>query len=345
MDLSKGSQAYRNLNQVLAAGNRAKKLVQQILTFSRQADSVNKPVKVSAVVTEALKLIRATLPSSINIQQRLESQSYVRCDPTQIHQICINLCSNAGYAMEEDGGVLEVRLTDITLDVDFASAHPGIKPGSHIQLTVADTGKGIPESVLGKIFDPFFTTKAFGKGTGMGLSVVHGIVTATGGAITVENRTGQGCCFNVYLPVLTEPVAESSLAHPVMKTGTEHILFVDDEKFQADLATQVLGRLGYVVVAKTSSVEALALFKQDPEAFDLVITDLTMPQLDGKALAKKMHVLRPDLLIILSSGFSASISNDGARGMGFSAYLKKPLVMRELAAVVREVLDGGRPPQ
>lgn len=342
MDLSADSLACRNLDQVLAASNRAKNLVQQILTFSRQADSVNKPVKVSGVITEALKLIRVTLPASINLQQWLESRSYVRCDPTQIHQICINLCSNAGHAMEEDGGLLEVRLTDIVLDDDFASVHPGVTPGPHILLSVADTGKGIPEPVLGKIFDPFFTTKAPGKGTGMGLSMVHGIVAATGGAISVESRVGQGCCFKVYLPVLTEPVAESSLAHPVMKTGTERILFVDDEKFQADLAMQALGRLGYNVVARTSSVEALALFRRDPAAFDLVITDLTMPQLAGKALAKKMHELRPDLPIILSSGFSISISDEAASSMGFSAYLKKPLVMRELAAAVREVLGDAK---
>ena len=247
--------------------------------------------------------------------------------------------------MEADGGVLEVRLTDISLDDDFASAHPGIRPGPHIQLSVADTGKGIAKSVLGKIFDPFFTTKAAGKGTGMGLSVVHGIVAATGGAITVENRTGAGCCFTVYLPVLTEPVAEPSLVQPVMKTGTERILFVDDEQFQVDLTTQVLVRLGYNIVAKTSSLEALALFKQDPAAFDLVITDLTMPQLAGKALAKKIHDLRPDLPIILSSGFSTSISDEAAREMGFSAYLKKPLVIRELSVAIRKVLDGAKAPE
>ena len=342
MDLDERSLAYRNLNQVLAAGNRAKNLVQQILTFSRQADSVNQPVKVSAIVTEALKLIQATMPASIDIQHWLESQAYVHCDPTQLHQICINLFSNAGHAMEADGGVLEVRLTDINLDDDFASAHPGVRPGPHIQLSVADTGKGIAKPVLGKIFDPFFTTKAAGKGTGMGLSVVHGIVAATGGVITVENRTGPGCCFTVYLPVLTGPVAEHSQVQPVMKTGTERILFVDDEKFQADLATQVLVRLGYTIVAKTSSLDALALFKQDPAAFDLVITDLAMPQLAGKALAKKLHDLRPDLPIILSSGFSTSISDESARDMGFLAYLKKPLVIREPSVAIRKVLDDAK---
>lgn len=342
MDLSEGSLAYRNLNRVLAAGNRAKNLVQQILTFGRQAESVNKPVQISAVVTEALKLIRATLPASIGIQQQLESQSYVHCDPTQIHQICINLFTNAGHAMEADGGVLTVGLIDILLDENFTSAHPGMSPGPHLRLSVTDTGKGIAEPVLCKIFDPFFTTKDFGKGPGMGLPVVHGIVSAVGGGMTVESQPGQGCCFNVYLPVLTEPVAESPLAHPVMKTGIERILFVDDEKFQVDLVTQVLGRLGYRVVARTSSLESLSLFKQDPAAFDLVITDLTMPQLAGKALAEKIHEIRPDIPVILSSGFSTAISDDVARGMGFSAYLKKPLVMRELAAAVREVLDGGK---
>jgi PAS domain S-box-containing protein len=343
MDLSEDSLACRNLKQVLAASDRAKNLVQQILSFSRQTENVNKPVKISMIVAEALKLIRATLPASISIQQRLESQSYVNCDPTQIHQICINLCTNAGHAMEEDGGVLEVCLTDITLDDHFASTHSGMSPGPHLQLSVADTGKGIAEPVIGKIFDPFFTTKDFGKGTGMGLPVVRGIVSAAGGGLTVESQPGRGCCFNVFLPVITdEPDAESPLAHPVMKTGLERILFVDDEKFQADLATQSLGRLGYTVVAKTSSLASLSLFKQDPDAFDLVITDLTMPQLAGKALAEKMHEIRPDIPIILSSGFSTAISDDVARSMGFSAYLKKPLVMRELAAAVRDVLDGGK---
>ncbi|BBO71274.1 hypothetical protein DSCA_52040 [Desulfosarcina alkanivorans] len=340
MDLSEGSLAVRNLDQVLAAGNRAKKLVQQILAFSRQADNVSKPVKISAVVSEALKLIRATLPASIHIQQRLESQSYVRCDPTQIHQICINLCTNAGHAMEEDGGVLEVRLTEATLDEKFVSGHPGMSPGPHLQLSVADTGKGIAKPLLCKIFDPFFTTKGFGKGTGMGLSVVHGIAAAIGGGVTVESQPGQGCCFHVFLPALTETVAESPLAEPVMKTGIERILFVDDEQFQVDLATQALGRLGYRVAARTSSLEALTLFNQDPDAFDLVITDLTMPQLAGKVLAEKIHAIRPDIPIILSSGFSTAISDDDARSMGFSAYLKKPLVMGELAIAVRNVLDG-----
>jgi CheY-like chemotaxis protein len=176
----------------------------------------------------------------------------------------------------------------------------------------------------------------------MGLSVVHGIVAAIGGGMTVESQPGKGSRFNVYLPVLTEPVAESLLDHTVMKTGVERILFVDDEKFQADLAEQALGRLGYKVVARTNSLESLALFKKEPDAFDLVITDLTMPQLAGKALAEKIHEIRPDIPIILSSGFSTAISDDAARSMGFSAYLKKPLVMGELAAVLRDVLDGGK---
>jgi PAS domain S-box-containing protein len=344
MDLSEGSLPHKNLSQVLAASDRAKQLVQQILTFSRQTESVNKPVKISAVVTEALKLIRATMPASITIRQHLQSRSYVSCDPTQIHQICINLFSNAVHAMAEDGGELEVRLTDVDLNSDFTDGHPGITPGLFVELSVADTGQGIAESIRSKIFDPFFTTKAVGQGTGMGLSVVHGIVSACGGAITADNRTGKGSRFRVYLPAMGQAIAESPMAESVMRTGTERILFVDDEKFQTDLAVQALGRLGYRVVARTSSLESLALFEQNPDAFDLVITDLTMPQLSGTALVEKMHALRPDLPVILSSGFSSSISDDTAREAGFSAYLKKPLVMKDMAAAVREVLDHNKKP-
>ena len=340
MDLDPESQACKNLDQVLAAGNRAKKLVEQILTFSRQAETVNKPIQIRAVVSEALKLIRATLPANIRIRERLESRAYVRCDPTQIHQVCINLCTNAGHAMEKTGGELDVHLWEVDLDADFASMHPGIEAGPYLRLAVTDTGGGIPEPILGKIFDPFFTTKDAGKGTGMGLSVVHGIVAASGGTITVDSRTGQGCCFTVYLPRMDNPVAEMPLEQQVAKTGTERILFVDDEIFQADLAVQTLGRLGYGVVAKTSSLEALALFKEDPKAFDLVITDLTMPGLAGTALVKKIHELRPDLPVLLISGFSSSISIESARAEGFCAYLNKPLVTAELANAVREVLDG-----
>jgi PAS domain S-box-containing protein len=224
MDLDQTSLAYRNLEQVLAAGKRAKDLVQQILTFSRQADGVREAVKVRSVVVEALKLIRATLPSSIRIVQQLDSHACVHCDPTHIHQICINLCSNAGHAMEPDGGQLDVRMTDITLDDD----RHGLAPGKYVCLSVADTGKGIDDSVMGKIFDPFFTTKAFGKGTGMGLSVVHGIVTTAGGSITAKNRRDRGCRFEVLLPVMDAPGADAADVHEPLKTGTERILFVDD---------------------------------------------------------------------------------------------------------------------
>ena len=340
MDLDQTSQAAQNLGQVLAAGNRAKELVEQILTFSRQTETVNKPVQIHSVVSEALKLIRATLPANIQIRDRLESRAYVRCDPTQIHQVCLNLFSNAGHAMEKKGGDLDVLLKDVDLEADIASIHPELEVGPYVRLSVVDTGEGIPEASLVKIFDPFYTTKGAGKGTGMGLSVVHGIVTKAGGAITVDSHPGQGCCFTIYLPLMNDPVVEPQLAVPVAKTGTERILFVDDEIFQADLAVQTLGRLGYRIDARTSSHEALALFEEDPDAFDLVITDLTMPQLAGTTLAKKMHELRPDLPIILISGFSSSISTETACGEGFCAYLNKPLVTVELANAVREVLDG-----
>lgn len=339
MDLSESSKACQNLDQVLAAGNRAKNLVQQILTFSRQAENIVKSVKIRPVVVEALKLMRATLPSSILINTFLLSRSTVRCDPTQIHQICINLCTNAGQSMAEDGGVMEVHLTDVTLVDTFVSTHCRIKPGDYVRLSVVDSGSGIPDSVIGKIFDPFFTTKPQGRGTGMGLSVVHGIVTAVGGAVMVENQAGGGCRFDVYLPVFHEQVTDSPVDPTGMPTGSERILFVDDETFQADLARQVLTRLGYEVVAKTSSVEALSLFEQDPAAFDLVVTDMTMPVLSGKKLVQRIHAIRPDVPMILCSGFSSSISDSAVGEMGFAIYLKKPLVMKEMAIAIRQALD------
>ena len=340
MDLSESTKTCHNLDQVLAAGNRAKDLVQQILTFSRQAETIVKSVKIRPIIVEALKLMRATLPSSIVIHTFLVSRSTVRCDPTQIHQICINLCTNASQSMAEDGGTMDVHLSDVTLDESFVSNHSRLKPGDYVRLSVVDSGSGIPDAVIDKIFDPFFTTKPNGRGTGMGLSVVHGIVTAAGGLVTVQNRAEGGCRFDVYLPVYCQRVADSTEDPAGMPKGSERILFVDDETVQADLARQVLTRLGYEVVAKTSSVEALSLFEQDPAAFDLVVTDMTMPVLSGKRLAQRIQAIRPDVPMILCSGFSSSISDTAAGEMGFTTYLKKPLVMKDMAMAVRQVLDA-----
>ncbi|WP_419657045.1 two component system sensor histidine kinase [Desulfosarcina variabilis str. Montpellier] len=340
LDLDESTKTCHNLDQVLAAGNRAKDLVQQILTFSRQAETIVKSVKIRPIIVEALKLMRATLPSSIAIDTFLISRSTVRCDPTQIHQICINLCTNAGQSMAEDGGTIAVHLTDVTLDESFVSSHARLKAGDYVRLSVVDSGPGIPDSVIDKIFEPFFTTKPNGRGTGMGLSVVHGIVTAAGGAVTVQNQAGGGCRFDVYLPLFRERVDDSAGDSAGMPKGSERILFVDDETVQADLARQVLTRLGYDVVAKTSSVEALSLFEQDPAAFDLVVTDMTMPALSGKRLAQRIHAIRSDVPMILCSGFSSSISDTAAGEMGFTTYLKKPLVMKDMAVAIRQALDA-----
>ena len=342
MDLGEPSGVRRNLDQLLAAGDRAKSLVQQILAFSRQTDTAVQPTQIRLVIMEALKLIRASLPSCVRIQPKLSSRSFVRCDPTQIHQICINLLTNAGQAMGEDGGIITVRLDDVALDETFTAFHPRTKPGGYVRFSVTDTGSGIPDAVIGKIFDPFFTTKPAGRGTGMGLSVVHGIVTALDGAITVHNQVSRGCRFDVYLPVCMGKTDDLPVVAEEMPTGVERVLFVDDEVFQADVGHQLLARLGYDVTASTDSVEALSLFEKDPSAFDLVVTDMTMPRLSGKRLAQRMRAIRPDVPMILCSGFSSSIDESNIGEMGFSAYLKKPLMIKEMADAVRQALDGAQ---
>ncbi len=339
LDLNQSSGASRNLSQVLAAANRAKSLVQQILAFSRRDETVVQSVNIEPVVTEALTLIRAGLPSSVQIKSYLDSQSFVRCDPTQIHQICINLLANAAQAMGDDGGVMELHLADVTLDETSVETLSDVSPGSYVRLTVIDNGGGIPDLILNRIFDPFFTTKPKGRGTGMGLAVIHGIVTAAGGAVTVKNRMHGGCRFDVFLPVCSGSTTSPQSVQAAMPTGNESVLFVDDETIQTDVASQLLTRLGYDVTASTSSVDALSIFERDPSAWDLVVTDMAMPVISGRTLAKRMHSLRPDMPIILCSGLSSSVSESAACEMGFAAYLKKPLLSNDMAITIRQVLD------
>ena len=251
------------MNAILNAGFRARSLIQQILTFSRQSDQEQKPVYVKLLAKEALKLLKASLPSTIEIRQKILSDSAMLADPTQIHQVLMNLCTNAGHAMSENGGVLEVSLTDEELDVDFTAPQDDMAPGSYIKLTVSDTGRGMTSQVLEKIFDPYFTTKEEGEGTGMGLSVVHGIVKNCGGTIAIYSDPGKGTTFNVFLPIIDtkgEPQVATDADKP-LPTGTERILFVDDEKTLVDLGKLMLRRLGYKVVTRTSSIEALELFQ------------------------------------------------------------------------------------
>ncbi|MCJ7539343.1 MAG: PAS domain S-box protein, partial [Desulfobacterales bacterium] len=271
-DAEKGTLQYENLQEVLTAGSRAKDLVHQILTFSRQSDQEQKPVNVQLIAKEALKMLRASIPSTIEIKQNIQSQALVMGDSTQIHQVLMNLCTNAAHAMNDKGGVLTVDLVDIELDLEFISDYPELKPGAYINLTVTDTGYGMAPDVLDRIFDPFFTTKKKDKGTGMGLSVVHGIVHSHGGGIYAFSEPGKGSTFRVFLPVLKRRLESEERIERPIPTGTERILFVDDELSIVNIGKQTLEPLGYDVVTRTSSIEALEFFKTQPDRIHIVIT-------------------------------------------------------------------------
>ena len=335
----RGTFQYKNLQEVLSAGNRAKDLVKQILTFSRQGDQQQKPIQVKPLVKETLKLLRASIPSTVEIEQNIQSDALVMGDPTQIHQILMNLCTNAAHAMENNGGVLTVSLLDAELDSDFISNHPDLKPGPHINLTVTDTGHGISPDVMEKIFDPFFTTKEKGRGTGLGLSVVHGIVRSHGGDIYVYSEPGKGSAFKVCLPVIEGRFKPEERVERPVPTGTERILFIDDEPVITEIGKKTLESLGYDVVARNSSIEALELFKEKKDRFDLVITDMTMPHITGEKLAEKLMQIRPDIPVILCTGFSFMIDEQKALDMGIRAFISKPILKQEIAEAIRKVLD------
>jgi len=340
IEASKGSSLQSNLQQVLKAGGRAKELVRQILTFSRQQEGELAPVKVSLIVNETLKLLRASLPTTIKIRHNVGSHLAVLTDPTNIHQVIMNLCTNASYAMRDSGGVLEVSLSDLDLDADFARLHPDVKPGKFIRLVVSDTGCGMPSEVADRIFDPFFTTKKMGEGTGMGLSVVHGIVKSLGGAIIVDSITGKGSTFSIFLPAFESEEARQADQPQLMLTGNQRILFVDDEDAQADIGKRMLERLGYRVTARTSSVEALELFRRNPDGFDLVITDMTMPDMTGDVLARKLFAIRPDIPIIVCTGYSERINPEIVKKIGISELAMKPVVMKDIAQMIKRVLPS-----
>ncbi len=335
-------QLQEDLDQILLAANRAKKLVQQILSFSREAKDEKVPLDVRPVIKEALKLIRAALPAEIRIRQEIATGGEcILADPTEIHQVMMNLCTNAQYAMAEKGGTLTVTLQVIDIDKDAAVSYPGLYPGRYLQLTVEDTGNGIPEEIVDRIFEPYFTTREEERGTGLGLATVHGIVTGCGGAVTVESELQRGTAFNLYFPVVRPPGECGEKDGTVsVRGGNEKILFVDDEPTIAELGKQMLSRLGYDVRAMTDPMAALTLVRDNPDAFNLLITDMTMPKLTGEKLAREVRLLRPDIPIIICTGFSHKMSHDRAGKSGFNKLLMKPIGFDELAGAVREALDG-----
>jgi len=339
-DLSKDSPTRNNIEEILQGTKRASELVKQILTFSRHTDKVLKPLKIQLVIREVLKLIKSTLPASIEINQYISNKcGLVMADPTQIHQVAMNLLTNTYHAMEAEGGKLDVTLKEVDLDVDDLK-DLAMVPGTYVCLTVADTGIGMDQSVISRIFDPYFTTKQNGKGTGLGLAVVYGIVKEYGGDIRVYSELGKGTAFHVYLPVLQTQVEtrESQVISPVVG-GKERILLVDDEEPIVRMEKQMLERLGYHITVRTSSIEALEAFRAAPDKFDLVITDMTMPNMIGIQLAKKLLEIKSGIPIIICTGFSEIISEDNAKAMGICGYIMKPVIIRKLADKVRELLD------
>ena len=340
MDIDEKSPIRFNLQEVIKAGLRAKDLVKQILTFSRQSEQQPIPLKITPIINEAIKLLRASLPTTIEIRLNLtEGVDTVTADPTQIHQVLMNLCTNAAHAMRETGGILEIGLSEVEVDSDFTAKHTEMESGPYLNLTVSDTGQGIAPDVIDRIFDPFFTTKDRSEGTGMGLAVVHGIIKSYGGTITIESELGKGTDFNVFLPRIKTVVSEETEPDRQLLTGNERILVVDDEKGMVDTLRKMLKKLGYQVVVRTSSQDALEAFEKEPDRFDLIFTDQTMPNMTGIELAKAVLSIRSDIPVILCTGFSEQVNAESAKAMGISAFVMKPIVMNEIANTIREVLD------
>ncbi len=339
-DTSEGSPLRNSINEILHGAKRAGDLVKQILTFSRQADQELKPLRVQLVINEVLKLVRSSLPSTIKINKYISNKcGLVIADPTQIHQVAMNLITNAYHAMEETGGELEVTLKEVELDVEDLR-DPVMIPGAYVCLTVTDTGPGIDPLIIDRIFVPYFTTKGKDKGTGLGLAVVHGIVKSCKGDIRVYSEPGKGTAIHVYLPAIkTLAVTEEAEALEPVQKGTERILLVDDEDQIVRMEKQMLVRLGYSVTERTGSIEALEAFRTAPDKFDLVITDMTMPNMTGIQLSQKLLTIRPDIPIIICSGFSEQISAEKAKALGISGFVMKPVIMRALAHIIRKVLD------
>ena len=343
MDLPPESPINDDLEEVFKASLRATDLVRQILTFSRKTKTDKKAVKLNLLVKETIKLLRASIPSTIEIRRDIPVQCpNVVADPTQIHQIVMNLCTNAYHAMRESGGVLSISLEEVTIGPDENLMEDSFKPGPYLLLEISDTGKGISPEILTKIFEPYFTTKEVNEGTGLGLSVVHGIVKSHHGHITVYSEVGKGTTFKVYLPA--ENGHEDSKSQETVEKvlgGSERIIFVDDEETLARLGYKLLSNLGYEVTAFSNSLQALKAFSEAPDKYDLIITDMTMPGMTGAEMAKEIKQIRPDIPIILCTGFTEGLDKKWATEMGFRAYLTKPVQQKELTDAIRKALELG----
>jgi len=339
IEVKKESILEDDIKEIKRAGKRASDLVQQVLAFSRQTVQEVKPIRPSLIIKETVKLLRAATPAMIDIKQNINSDSQIMGDQTCIHRVLMNLCTNAVHAMKEKGGTLEVDLRDVELYESQTSQYADLAPGKYLKLAVSDTGSGIPPDMVKSIFDPYFTTKGSGEGTGLGLSVVHGIVKELKGEIALTSEPGIGTTFTVYLPILEKKADLKLEAIETLPLGTERILFVDDEASIVKMFEQVLSGLGYTVTARTSSIEALELFRNRPYDFDIILTDMRMPNMTGIRLTEEMIKIRSDIPVILCTGYSDQISEENAAEIGIRAFLKKPFITNEVAKTIRKALD------
>ena len=342
-DIPEESGAGEKLDKVLYGGNRAKDLVQQILTFSRQNETERSSVEPTALVKGTMQMLRATLPTTIEINKYIQQDcSHIFADPTQISQILMNLCTNAYHAMEDTGGKLDISLKEKYFGTEDLVHHPNIEPGTFIHLSVSDSGPGIPLEIRDKIFEPYYTTKKTGKGTGLGLSIVHGIVKSYDGFISLYSEIGEGTAFHVFLPAIKGENLSNIDSDQVIRGGHEKVLFIDDEVMLAEMGRDMLEAFGYEVTIRSSSLEALETFQNQLTEFDLVITDQTMPGMTGAELSLRLLEMRPDIPIILCSGYSSVISEEKALSMGIKKFALKPLTKKDLARLARMVLDKTR---
>ncbi len=341
----KDSLVHSKLQEILTASNRAKNLVDQILAFSRQDEQERSAVQIHIIAKEAIKMLESTLPAIIEIRKNIDSTcGSVFADPTQIHQMILNLGTNAYHAMEDKSGILEISLNVFDVNSKARESYPELHQGKYVELTVSDTGCGMDKETVERIFEPFFTTREVGRGTGLGLSTVHGIVTSMGGAIKVSSEIGKGTTFRIFLPQHREESSgkiEKQQELPELR-GNERILIVDDEQQVVKMVQEMLEELNYTVTTVTDSKAALERFASKPDDFDLVITDQTMPEMTGLEMAKEMLRLQPDLPVILASGFSKMITEERIKNSGIREFIKKPIVFHELETIVRKVLDEKR---
>jgi PAS domain S-box-containing protein len=340
MDTPENSPVGENLQNILAASNRARDLVQQILTFSRRREQERRPIRIELVISEAAKLLRSTIPAMVEINVSIEANTpYILADATQINQIIMNLATNAWHAMPESGGRIDLALSRTEVRPDTTPPHPDLREGVYTRLTVADNGHGMDPTIVDRVFEPFFTTKEPGQGTGLGLAVVHGIVKGHEGVIDLNSRVGKGTTFHIYLPGIRNQEAPTPQAAPSIPHGSgERILLVDDETSILTVTAEFLTRIGYQVTKSAKASEALQIFQAAPDAFDLVLSDFAMPELTGKDLAAKILSIRPDMPILLISGFVNPFARETARNLGVKDILLKPIDPRQLGSAVHSAL-------